>query len=111
MSSPTRSYPRTPTLAYPLSPTLYQVNGHTSGVDAWALGILICEILSGATPFAGHGEVMKTIAGKRRFVRAEAGEAKVMFSIAETQTKGVKLPTGRYTHPPTRHPLMPYRPC
>ena len=38
---------------------------------------------------------MKTIAGKRRFVRAEAGEAKVMFAIAETQTKGVKLPTGR----------------
>lgn len=37
-----------------LAPELVQGTGHGKGVDYWALGILIFEMLTGSTPFVGN---------------------------------------------------------
>lgn len=56
-----------------LAPELVQGTGHHHGVDYWALGILIYEMLSGYSPFADHVENSQVtiykniIAGKYSF--------------------------------------------
>ncbi len=43
--------------AFLLLPLLvHMCAGHNQGVDCWALGILIYEMLSGYSPFADHAE-------------------------------------------------------
>ena len=77
-----------------LAPEVILVYGHSMAVDAWALGVLACELLTGATPFASAGESTRIVQGKRRCVRTDQSEALIMAAIAETQTKGVRLPAG-----------------
>lgn len=59
-----------------LAPELVQGRGHQKGVDYWALGILIFEMLAGYSPFADHKnndqlQIYKNILrGKLRFPRS-----------------------------------------
>ena len=74
-----------------MSPETLLVNGQTTCVDSWTLGCLACELLTGTTPFAHAGECMGWVQGKRRSVRSENWEGKVLRAIATTTTKGVVL--------------------
>lgn len=74
-----------------MAPEVILVDGHNTAVDAWALGVLACELVTGMTPFATAGDVTRMVGGKRRCTRAEHSEAKVMSAIAETHFKGLKL--------------------
>jgi len=74
-----------------MSPETLLVQGQTTCVDSWTLGVLACELLTGTTPFAHAGECMGWVHGKRRSVRSENWEGKVLHAIASTTTKGVVL--------------------
>lgn len=58
-----------------LAPEIVQGRGHNKGVDYWALGILVFEMLAGYSPFADHKnndqlQIYKNILrGKLRFPR------------------------------------------
>lgn len=64
-----------------LSPELVQGSGHHHGVDCWALGILIFEMLSGYSPFADreHNNQLtiyrNILAGRYSFPSTLADEA------------------------------------
>ena len=64
-----------------LSPELVQGSGHHHGVDCWALGILIYEMLSGYSPFADreHNNQLtiyrNILAGRYSFPSTLADEA------------------------------------
>jgi serine/threonine protein kinase len=85
-----------------MAPEMVVVMGHGTAVDAWALGVLACELLTGLTPFGGVGETMKLIHGKRRFVKAEAGDAKVRGYPYPASTK-----MHHHLHAPFRPPFRP----
>ena len=74
-----------------MSPETLLVHGQTTCVDSWTLGVLACELLTGTTPFAHAGACMGWVQGKRRSVRSENWEGKVLHAIASTTTKGVIL--------------------
>ena len=74
-----------------MSPETLLVHGQTTCVDSWTLGVLACELLTGTTPFAHAGECMGWVQGKRRSVRSENWEGKILQAIASTTTKGVVL--------------------
>lgn len=53
-----------------LAPELVSGNGHGNGVDWWAFGILIYELMYGSTPFRGRSKesTLRNIASSRRVV-------------------------------------------
>ncbi|KAL5564666.1 hypothetical protein UlMin_027830 [Ulmus minor] len=61
-----------------LAPELVSGNGHGNGVDWWAFGVLIYEMLYGTTPFKGGSKesTLRNIASSRqvRFPEEEEGE-------------------------------------
>ncbi|XP_073126159.1 serine/threonine-protein kinase WAG1-like [Henckelia pumila] len=61
-----------------LAPELVAGNGHGNGVDWWAFGVLIYELLYGVTPFKGRSKesTLRNIASTRGVrIRAAEGEA------------------------------------
>ncbi|GAV78677.1 Pkinase domain-containing protein [Cephalotus follicularis] len=59
-----------------LAPELVSGNGHGNGVDWWAFGVFIYELLYGTTPFKGgsKGSTLRNIMGREvRFHVAERG--------------------------------------
>ena len=51
------------------------VTGHNVSVDSWAVGVLMCELLTGKTPLQGAAEVPRlTRLGRRVIYRAVDGE-------------------------------------
>jgi len=55
-----------------MAPELVVGSGHTDAVDWWALGVLVWELLCGASPFASPGDDELTI--YRRIARAQLPE-------------------------------------
>ena len=51
--------------------------GHDHRVDIWSLGVLICEIISGETPF-------RASTPKHVFERILTGQARYNFKVRET---------------------------
>ena len=75
-----------------LAPETVMVRGSTCFVDAWALGICACELLTGEAPFTRAGEEQQWLAGRRRAARAPDYDSKVMAAIARTRVTGLRLP-------------------
>ncbi|KAF5728214.1 serine/threonine-protein kinase WAG1-like [Tripterygium wilfordii] len=65
-----------------LAPELVSGNGHGSGVDWWAFGILIYELLYGTTPFKGGS--------KEGTLRNIASNMQVKCHVAESEEKGME---------------------
>ncbi|KAI3946011.1 hypothetical protein MKX01_024767 [Papaver californicum] len=78
-----------------LAPELVNGNGHGNGVDWWAFGIFLYELLYGRTPFKGHTkeQTLRNIASSRPFdfpecdVEEEDGVAEVKDLIARLLVK------------------------
>ena len=65
-----------------LAPELVSGNGHGNGVDWWAFGVLIYELLYGTTPFKGGS--------KESTLRNIASSRDVRFHVEEREEKGTK---------------------
>ena len=68
-----------------LAPEIIQSKGHSKGVDWWALGILIFEMLAGYPPFYDDnpfGIYQKILAGKVEFPDWIQEDARVLCFIA-----------------------------
>ncbi|KAG5015969.1 hypothetical protein JHK85_022105 [Glycine max] len=78
-----------------LAPELVSVNGHGNGVDWWAFGVFVYELLYGTTPFKGCSKegTLRNIASSKdvRFVhvaeREEAGMAEARDLIEKLLVK------------------------
>jgi serine/threonine protein kinase len=65
-----------------LAPELLSGNGHGNGVDWWAFGVLVYELLYGTTPFKGGS--------KESTLRNIASSKHVNFHVMEGEGKGVE---------------------
>jgi len=79
-----------------MAPEMVVVNGHGPAVDAWALGVLLVEMLTGTSPFrhaakAAHGLDPTAVAPSRG---RQLVDALVMSAVAEASTadKGKQVP-------------------
>ncbi|KAL6554333.1 Serine/threonine-protein kinase wag1 [Orobanche minor] len=101
-----------------LSPELVSGDGHGNGVDWWAFGVLIYELLYGATPFKGgsKGSTLRNVASTRgvRFPsaaegrREEAGTAEARDLIEKLLVKDPRRRLGcvRGATDIKRHPFF-----
>ncbi|KAK4285753.1 hypothetical protein QN277_002403 [Acacia crassicarpa] len=64
-----------------LAPELVSGNGHGNGVDWWAFGVFIYELLYGTTPFKGWS--------KESTLRNIASSRNVSFPVAEVEEEGM----------------------
>ncbi|XP_061371526.1 serine/threonine-protein kinase WAG1-like [Gastrolobium bilobum] len=64
-----------------LAPELVSGNGHGNGVDWWAFGVFIYELLYGTTPFKGYS--------KESTLRNIASSKDVKFHVAEKEEAGM----------------------
>ncbi|XP_028760961.1 serine/threonine-protein kinase WAG1-like [Neltuma alba] len=64
-----------------LAPELVSGNGHGNGVDWWAFGVFIYELLYGTTPFKGWS--------KESTLRNIASSRNVSFHVAEVEEEGM----------------------
>jgi protein-serine/threonine kinase len=64
-----------------LAPELVSGNGHANGVDWWAFGVFIYEMLYGTTPFKGGS--------KESTLRNIASTRQVRFHVAKEEEKGM----------------------
>lgn len=64
-----------------LAPELVTGNGHGNGVDWWAFGVFIYELLYGTTPFKG--------CSKESTLRNIASSRDVSFHVAEVEEEGM----------------------
>ncbi|KAF7822516.1 serine/threonine-protein kinase WAG1-like [Senna tora] len=64
-----------------LAPELVSGNGHGNGVDWWAFGVFIYELLYGTTPFKGWS--------KESTLRNIASSRDVSFQVAEMEEEGM----------------------
>ncbi|CAJ2659363.1 unnamed protein product [Trifolium pratense] len=64
-----------------LAPELVSGNGHGNGVDWWAFGVFIYELLYGTTPFKG--------CNKENTLRNIASNKDVKFHVAESEEVGM----------------------
>ncbi|WJX94638.1 Serine/threonine-protein kinase wag1 [Trifolium repens] len=64
-----------------LAPELVSGNGHGNGVDWWAFGVFIYELLYGTTPFKG--------CSKENTLRNIASNKDVKFHVAESEEVGM----------------------
>ena len=58
----TRSYTICGTAEY-IAPEMLLVTGHSTPVDAWALGVLVCELLTGTSPFRKTADLAQASVG------------------------------------------------
>ncbi|KAH8494612.1 hypothetical protein H0E87_021119 [Populus deltoides] len=65
-----------------LAPELLSGNGHGNGVDWWAFGVLVYELLNGTTPFKGGS--------KESTLRNIASSKHVTFRVMEGEGKGME---------------------
>ncbi|XP_021831462.1 serine/threonine-protein kinase WAG1 [Prunus avium] len=65
-----------------LAPELISGNGHGNGVDWWAFGVFIYELLHGTTPFKGGS--------KESTLRNIAASSGVRFHVVEGEEEGMK---------------------
>jgi serine/threonine protein kinase len=65
-----------------LAPELLSGNGHGNGVDWWAFGVLVYELLYGTTPFKGGS--------KESTLRNIASSKHVNFHVMEGEGKGME---------------------
>ena len=77
-----------------LAPEIIQSKGHDTGVDWWALGILIFEMLAGFPPFfdeSAYGIYQKILAGKIEWPRHFSSDAKDLVKRLLTSDKSRRL--------------------
>jgi hypothetical protein len=77
-----------------LAPEIIQSKGHDIGVDWWALGILIFEMLAGFPPFFdenAYGIYQKILAGKIEWPRHFSSDAKDLVKRLLTSDKSRRL--------------------
>jgi serine/threonine protein kinase len=71
-----------------LAPEVVLMNGHNTAADAWALGIFMCELITGTTPFREASEVMRTRqTGRRMIMKLKDGDCHIMAAIADAQVQ------------------------
>ena len=58
----TKSYTVCGTAEY-IAPEMLLANGHNTPVDAWALGVLVCELLTGTSPFRKTADLAQASVG------------------------------------------------
>ncbi|XP_030439599.1 serine/threonine-protein kinase WAG1-like [Syzygium oleosum] len=75
-----------------LAPELVSGNGHGNGVDWWAFGILLYELLHGTTPFKGGSKesTLRNIASSKQ-VRFQVAEEREEAGMAEARDLIEKL--------------------
>jgi protein kinase X len=77
-----------------LAPEIIQSKGHSRGVDWWALGILIYEMLAGYPPFFDEtpfGIYQKIMAGRLEFPKHFSTEARDLIRKLLTADKSKRL--------------------
>ena len=58
----TKSYTVCGTADY-IAPEMLLANGHSTPVDAWAYGVLVCELLTGTSPFRKTADLAQASVG------------------------------------------------
>lgn len=99
-----------------LAPELVSGNGHGNGVDWWAFGILVYEMLYGTTPFKGKSKesTLRNIASSTRGAslkreeddKAEMVEAKDLIEKLLVKDPRRRLGCGRGATDIKRHPFF-----
>lgn len=97
-----------------LAPELVTGDGHGNGVDWWAFGVLVYELLYGATPFKGGRKdcTLRNIASARgvRFPAAEEekgmAEARDLIEKLLVKDTGMRLGCARGATEIKRHPFF-----
>lgn len=76
-----------------LAPELVSGNGHGNGVDWWAFGVLVYELLNGTTPFKGASKeaTLRNIASSRGVRFQVEAEEEVVAGMAEARDLIEKL--------------------
>jgi serine/threonine protein kinase len=74
-----------------MAPEILSLSGHSLAVDSWAFGVLLCEMLTGQTPFTPEAIETNFVEGHVVPFRPANFDAMVMSAIAETQvTRGTR---------------------
>jgi serine/threonine protein kinase len=68
-----------------MAPEMVALTGYNVAVDAWAFGVLLCEMLTGMTPFLPHGLESKNVQGNIVPYRIQYSDATILAAIADTQ--------------------------
>ncbi|KAK9165676.1 hypothetical protein Scep_000867 [Stephania cephalantha] len=102
-----------------LAPELVSGNGHGNGVDWWAFGVLVYELMYGTTPFKGESKecTLRNIAGARgvRFPvimsredgeEGAAADAKDLIGRLLAREEGRRLGCARGAAEVKRHPFF-----
>lgn len=98
-----------------LAPELVSANGHGNGVDWWAFGILLYELIYGVTPFRGGSKesTLRNIASSRQVIchvgdkeEKEAAEARDLIEKLLVKDPRKRLGCARGATDIKRHPFF-----